>query len=157
MVRIGLQFKATLENVTDLVPGEDFRWYLKLRCANCGETTQKWNYASSQEQEAVKGSRGMAHLVAKCKLCSRENTLQILEDSIKPYCESEVFQTIVVFECRGIEPVDFDPRGGWSASGIESGLEFNDIDLSQQEWSEYDERAQQPVSILDISYKFIKL
>ena len=23
-----------------------------------------------------------------------------------------MFQTIVVFECRGIEPVDFDPRVG---------------------------------------------
>lgn len=29
--------------------------------------------------------------------------------------------------------------------------------VSFQEWSEYDERAQQPVSILDIGYKFIKL
>lgn len=110
-----------------------------------------------QEQEAVKGSRGKAHIVVKCKLCFRENTLQILEDSIKPYSESEVFQTIVAFECRGIEPVDFDPRGGWNASGVDSGSEFTDVDLSQQEWSEYDERAQQPVSILEISYKFIKL
>ena len=65
--RIGLQLKATLENVTNLGPGEEFRWYLKvcyiaverlflavrcyilqLRCANCGETTQKWVYATSQ-------------------------------------------------------------------------------------------------------------
>lgn len=64
-----------------------------------------------QEQEAVKGSRGKAHIVVKCKLCFRENTLrkcscithcvyivlsslyrsywlispEILEDSIKPY------------------------------------------------------------------------
>lgn len=29
-----------------------------------------------QEREAVKGSRGKANLVAKCKLCSRENTLR---------------------------------------------------------------------------------
>jgi hypothetical protein len=92
--------------------------------------------------------------------------------------ESEKFQTVVVFECRGIEPVDFDPRvhsiymptiiysslslscclqGGWSAQGVDSGSQFTDIDLSQQEWSEYDERAQLPVSILEISYKFIKL
>ena len=27
-----------------------------------------------------------------------------------PLQESETFQTIVVFECRGLEPVDFDPR-----------------------------------------------
>lgn len=29
-----------------------------------------------QEQEAVKGGRGMAHLVLKCKLCARENNLR---------------------------------------------------------------------------------
>ena len=67
--------------------------------------------------------------------------------------ESEKFQTVVVFECRGIEPVDFDPRvhsiymptiiysslslscclqGGWSAQGVDSGSQFTDIDLSQQ-------------------------
>ena len=65
--RIGLQLKATLENITCLRPWEeDFRWYLKvlvvssihwttlvspvlsfqLRCANCGEQTQKWNYVT---------------------------------------------------------------------------------------------------------------
>ena len=64
-------------------------------------------------------------------------------------------------------------QGGWSAQGVDSSSQFTDIDLSQQacggillslqfdcplqEWSEYDERAQQPVSILEISYKFIKL
>ena len=30
--KIGLQIKATLENVTELEPeGEDFRWYLKVK------------------------------------------------------------------------------------------------------------------------------
>ena len=33
MVKIGLQFSAFLENVTDLKPeDEEFRWYLKLKC-----------------------------------------------------------------------------------------------------------------------------
>ena len=42
MVKIGLQLKAFLENVTGLIPeGEDFRWYLKLKCANCGDFLKK--------------------------------------------------------------------------------------------------------------------
>ncbi|CAI8013780.1 UPF0587 protein v1g245604 [Geodia barretti] len=130
---------------------------MKLRCANCGETTQKWIYATTLELKDVKGGRGKAHLVVKCKLCGRENNLQILEDLIRPYSESEKFQTIVVFECRGLEPVEFDPRGGWTAVGVDSGTKFLDVDLSQKEWSDYDERAQQPVSILDISSRFIKM
>ena len=32
MQKIALQFKAQLDNITDLRPvGEDFRWYLKVR------------------------------------------------------------------------------------------------------------------------------
>lgn len=36
----------------------------------------------------------------------------IIRDSIKPYCDKDVgkFATIVAFDCRGIEPVDFSPR-----------------------------------------------
>jgi hypothetical protein len=33
MVKIGLQFKATTEGITNLkASGEDFRWYLKVWC-----------------------------------------------------------------------------------------------------------------------------
>uniref|UniRef100_D6REH4 CXXC motif containing zinc binding protein n=1 Tax=Mus musculus TaxID=10090 RepID=D6REH4_MOUSE len=43
--KIALQLKATLENVTNLRPvGEDFRWYLKMKCGNCGEISEKWQY-----------------------------------------------------------------------------------------------------------------
>lgn len=37
MQRIGLQLRATLENITRLrAEGEDFRWYLKVRAAGAG-------------------------------------------------------------------------------------------------------------------------
>ncbi|KAF3858680.1 hypothetical protein F7725_011881 [Dissostichus mawsoni] len=65
MVKFGLQFKATLENVTNVKPlGDDFRWFLK-----------------------------------------EEN--------------SERFKTMVQFECRGLEPIDFQP----------------------QDWTDYDEKV----------------
>lgn len=55
--KIALQLKATLENVTNLRPvGEDFRWYLK-------------------DSVALKGGRGSASMVQKCKLCARENSI----------------------------------------------------------------------------------
>ena len=43
-------------------------------------------------------------------MCSRENSIDIIKDSILPYDTSESFKTIVAFDCRGIEPVDFSPR-----------------------------------------------
>ena len=38
--------------------------------------------------------------------------IDIIEDSIKPYIidKNNQFQTVVTFDCRGVEPVDFSPR-----------------------------------------------
>ncbi|XP_054067298.1 CXXC motif containing zinc binding protein isoform X1 [Rissa tridactyla] len=113
MGRIGLQLRATLENITGLrAAGEDFRWYLKLKCGNCGEVSEKWQYLRLMDSAPLKGGRGSATMVQKCKLCSRENSIDILSQTIKPYNaeDSEKFKTIVEFECRGLEPVDFQPQ-----------------------------------------------
>ena len=71
MVKIGLQIKAFMENVTGLVPdGEDFRchhfelvqlpelaivrWQLKLKCNSCGEVPEHWQYLTQEERVQVK-------------------------------------------------------------------------------------------------------
>ena len=54
-------------------------------------------------------------MVTKCKLCSRENSIDILADSIKPYSsDSAQYQTIVAFDCRGLEPVEFEVGVCWT-------------------------------------------
>uniref|UniRef100_A0A914SGU8 Uncharacterized protein n=1 Tax=Parascaris equorum TaxID=6256 RepID=A0A914SGU8_PAREQ len=90
--------------------------YCQLRCMNCGEQPEHWQYVTISEWLEVPGSRGEANLIEKCKLCGR-------------------------FDCRGVEPTDFDPRvnlvavdGGWRAVGIESGTKFDDVDLSEKVW-----------------------
>ncbi|CAI5929924.1 unnamed protein product [Closterium sp. NIES-65] len=49
-----------------------------------------------------------------------------------------------------MEPVEFIPKDGWQAEGAESGTKFEDIDLSDKEFSDYDEKAGESVSILNI-------
>merc|ERR1712193_586916 len=72
MVKIELQLKATLENVTSLrAEGEDFRWYLKVKCLNCGEESKSFVYLTLEESHPLKGGRGEASMVSKCKLCGR--------------------------------------------------------------------------------------
>ncbi|GAB1288718.1 CXXC motif containing zinc binding protein [Apodemus speciosus] len=135
MGKIALQLKATLENVTNLRPvGEDFRWYLKMKCGNCGEISEKWQYIRLMDSVALKGGRGSASMVQKCKLCARENSIEILSSTIKSYNadDNEKFKTIVEFECRGLEPVDFQPQAGFAAEGVESGTVFSDINLQEK-------------------------
>ncbi|KAK2150874.1 hypothetical protein LSH36_384g01036 [Paralvinella palmiformis] len=159
MVKIGLQIKAQLQNVTDLTPeGEDFRWYLKLRCVNCGDETPEYVYLTQLESQPLKGGRGRASLVIKCKLCARENSIDIVKDSIKQYTAEDTnkFKTIIVFDCRGVEPIAFDARIGWTAKGEETVTVFPEVDLSQGEWCDYDEKASEPVSIEELQHQFVK-
>lgn len=159
MGKIGLQLKANMENVTNLIPnGDDYRWYLKLRCMNCGEETEKWQYIIALEKIPMKGSRGEANLVSKCKLCGRENSVDIIKDSLTAYSsKDESFQTVISFECRGLEPFDFSPRGNFIAEGLESDTKFTDINLEQKEWADYDEKAKVCVGIYDLEHRFVKL
>ncbi|XP_016660101.1 CXXC motif containing zinc binding protein isoform X2 [Acyrthosiphon pisum] len=162
MVKIALQIKANLENVTELTPdGEDFRWYLKFRCTNCGEESDKWIYLSQDITVPMKGSRGQANLVTKCKMCSRDSSLvlfsDILPDTISKYTieDSNKFKSIVTFDCRGISIIDFSPRNGFKCCGIETNTKFEDVNLEEKEWVDYDERQNQPVGIYDVQYQFV--
>jgi hypothetical protein len=79
MVKIGLQIKANMEFTTGLVPSDPdlFRWELKIKCTQCGEVPDHWQYVSLSEQQPLKGGRGTANYISKCKLCSNQNSLDI--------------------------------------------------------------------------------
>ena len=72
--------------------------------------------------------RGKTNFTSRCKLCSYQNTLDIKEDTIVSYDAEDVnnFKTIVVFSCRGLEPVDFDPKDGWQAHGYTENVDSDD-------------------------------
>ena len=102
MVKIGLQIKAFMENVTNLIPDDipEFRWQLKLKCTACGEIPEHWQYVTLSEEQPLKGGRGHANFISKCKLCSKQNSLDIKEESIKSYGaeDSIKFKTLDQFK-----------------------------------------------------------
>lgn len=68
------------------------------------------------------------------------------------------FKSVVTFDCRGgIEPIEFSPRTGWIAKGMENGQTFEDIDLAEDDWADYDEKNKQSVGITEFKSQFIKL
>lgn len=160
MGKLALEFCACLENVSEIkVMDDDFRWYLKLKCSSCGEETSSWQYVCLSESSETKGGRGSASMVQKCKLCSRENHLDILKESVKPYLSDDDnnYKAIIKFELRGLEIISWDIRSGWVVSSSCSRTVFSDVDLSEKEWYEYDEEANESLSITDIKYQFVKL
>ena len=168
MVKIGLQIKAFMENVTNLIPDDipEFRWQLKLKCTACGEIPEHWQYVTLSEEQPLKGGRGHANFISKCKLCSKQNSLDIKEESIKSYGaeDSIKFKTICIFDCRGLEPTDFQPGNGWKAQGYfededgegrETSTMFEEVDLSDKEWADFDEKSGESTMISEFEFKFV--
>lgn len=163
MVLLLLQIKAELENVTNLEAkggsdGSEFTFFFKIKCGGCSSITEKYSSVTASELYDIPKSRGSANLVQKCKFCDKVGTIVIVEGRSKPYTmedsEARKFTPIGCFDCRGIEPVDFSLREGWTAEAT-SGAKFVDIDLSEGEWSEYDEKASVSVGILNVEHKFV--
>eukprot|EP00475_Leptophrys_vorax_P009002 TRINITY_DN15905_c0_g2_i1.p2 TRINITY_DN15905_c0_g2~~TRINITY_DN15905_c0_g2_i1.p2 ORF type:complete len:163 (+),score=12.31 TRINITY_DN15905_c0_g2_i1:203-691(+) len=154
MVLLVIAIRAELENLTNLRPAaDDFTYYFRVKCS-CGEVSAKESSVTKGEEYEMKGSRGTANLVQKCTLCARVGSISLVDGHAKPLTaedsEARRFAPLVCLDCRGMEPVEFFPKDGWRAEGAESGTVFGEIDLSEGEYSDYDERAGESVSILNI-------
>lgn len=80
MVKINLQIKATLEFIEELYTCHpNYNFLLKLKCIGCGETSEKWHDVVESAKYEGKTGRSENNYIAKCKLCQRENSLDIIE------------------------------------------------------------------------------
>ncbi|KAH7651284.1 CXXC motif containing zinc binding protein eukaryotic protein [Dioscorea alata] len=125
MVFYLLSFTAELENLTNLQPR-----------GGCDDPNYVYGF--------------------KCKLCGRDGTIQMVPKYGEPLTldasQKEAFTKLMVFECRGFEPIDFIFGDGWVAEST-SGTKF-DVDLSGGEFAEYDEQGECPVGISSLQAKF---
>jgi hypothetical protein len=154
MVLYNLFVQADLENVSELKPTPDMRWYLKFKCGNCNEVTERWNYVTSNEQLDNPHGRGKTNFILHCKFCKREHTVDVVTKNCKEITQSSEWTKVVAFECRGVIPIAFDLRGGWSCKAVKSGKEF-EVDLSE-DWVEYDDESQESLGIYNVKYKLEK-
>ncbi|KAK7059046.1 hypothetical protein VNI00_001670 [Paramarasmius palmivorus] len=112
-----------------------------------------------QEEFEVAGGKGAkANFVWRCTFCKRESSAKF--DSSYPtraYTEEDSgqFAPLLKVECRGLEFVGFEPRDPWKAASPK-GTKFDDIDLSEDMWTEYDEKAGAPVSISEFEWKWAR-
>ncbi|KAF2999558.1 hypothetical protein E8E14_000618 [Neopestalotiopsis sp. 37M] len=147
-----LTLTAELTGVTNLRPSdteENPFWYtFTVQCTSCRETHANTVGVSRFENNEMSGSRGEANFVWKCKNCKRESTASI-KTAPKPYEQGEPpkAQYIIEFDCRGLEFTDFHPE-----ASIDSGTKFTEIELTDGEWYDYDDKAGEEVSIKDLKW-----
>jgi len=58
-----------------------------------------------------------------------------------------------MFDCRGLEFVEFIAEGEFLATGTESGTKFSGIELPDGEWYDYDEKSGEEVSITNVEWE----
>ncbi|KAF2094662.1 DUF866-domain-containing protein [Rhizodiscina lignyota] len=155
---LALALTAELDGVTDLRPDDTaenpYLYTFKVQCTSCREIHPNWVTVSRHETNELSGSRGEANFVWRCKNCKREHSANITE-APKAYEQASPAKAknILVFDCRGLEFVEFRADGEWLATGTESGTKFTGVDLSDGEWFDYDEKAGEEVSIKDIKWE----
>ncbi|KAL6615225.1 hypothetical protein ACP70R_037495 [Stipagrostis hirtigluma subsp. patula] len=78
-----------------------------------------------------------------CKLCGRDGTIVMIPGQGTPLTIEQSQKgektCLMVFDCRGYEPFDFEFHDGWKAESV-GGTPF-DIDCSEDEFAEYDAKG----------------
>lgn len=107
--------------------------------------------------QQMQDSRGEASFIFRCRFCKRQGTATIkmtgksytIEDCGKPVRMADI-------DIRGLDLVGFKADGKFQCKGIGSTTQFEEVDLEDGEWYDYDEKAGQEVSITDVQWDFIK-
>ncbi|XP_004498924.1 uncharacterized protein [Cicer arietinum] len=162
MVNYMLMITAELENLTNLQPqagcdDPNFSYFFKLKCGRCGEISQKDTCVSLNDTVPLPAGKATTHLIQKCKFCGRESTVTMIPGRGQPLTnetsESGKFTPLMLFDCRGYEPIDFEFGDGWKVESLE-GTKFENVDLSSGEFAEYDEKGECPVMISNLRATF---
>lgn len=158
-----LNLKANLQGLTDLAPVDTddspFEYTFLIQCTSCREQHDKEITINRLEQHDLPGSRGEANFVFKCKSCGHLANASITRTS-KNYTfeDSEEGKKVAILdvECRGMELVKFIPQGDFQCKGAESSTKFEEIDLTEGEFYDYDDNKGEEVSITEVEWEIAR-
>ncbi|GME73427.1 unnamed protein product [Ambrosiozyma monospora] len=157
-----LYLKAELNNVTDFTPADStsspFEYTFKIQCTKCREMHDKDVSINLYEQHELPGSRGEANFYYKCSYCSLSSHISIsLPANYKGYTADDNGKDIkmLAIDSRGVNVMDFVPVGFFKCVGVESGNKF-EVEFEDGEWYDYDDEANQEVSITDVIWEIRK-
>eukprot|EP00198_Chlamydomonas_reinhardtii_P005159 XP_001694495.1 predicted protein [Chlamydomonas reinhardtii] len=156
-----LCIRAELDNVDTISIPSTTHWCLDVK-ESAGSEEKKGVYVTSTEEHELNGSKGTANLVMKfAKGSKKESSVNVLEiKGVTRPCDAELasdddgkFVPIIAFECRGLEPIAFHPEGDWHVVSS-GGTKYDNVDLKENEWSDYCEKAAASVGIYSFESKF---
>ena len=108
---------------------------------------------SVEDEIDIDGSRGVANFVISWPGSHNQGWIKVVDPSpFSSFPTSSDHPTpLVVFESRGVDIVGWHPSTDIQVVS-EGGYVFDDVDLGEGEWADYDEENDQSVSILNFSF-----
>eukprot|EP01032_Pedospumella_encystans_P009182 gene9182-10836_t len=150
-----LKIKADLENIKQLIPLPDNHWELTIQSADGCDTKEGVTISKGDVME-LEGSRGDANFIMKWPGNKQQAYIKIVD--IKGvtgnYTEDQAGKWITVLglECRGIVPTAWKVGRDFIAESS-GGHFFEDVDLADGDWAEYDEENDASVSVTNVESK----
>ncbi|KAL0028673.1 hypothetical protein WJX79_009914 [Trebouxia sp. C0005] len=143
MVVFLLQIKASLENVAKISLPEGHEYCIDVKNST-GEDQREGVRVTSTHEQDLPGSRGVANFALKwvkdAKSAASLNVVSIKKVTREYTAQDErQFVSIIGFECRGMDVINWHPEDGFRVEST-SGQLFDNVDLSDGEWVDYDEK-----------------
>ena len=158
MVVYLLRVKAELENVTAFRAPSGMEWCMDLQQSDGDEVREKVVIDPSETVE-MKGGRGTANLTLSFG-SKKEASVSIVDvkDSkvaLRPYNEEDQggYVTFAAFECRNCVPIKWHQLRELVCESTE-GKSFDGVDLSEDDWCDYDDENDLSVSISNLESTF---
>eukprot|EP00210_Caulerpa_lentillifera_P001403 g1348.t1 len=151
-----LCLKANLDNIARIELAPDYHFDVTVKNPESEDTRDV--VISTEELIPLSTGRATAHFVMKWDKSSKnEATLSVLDvkgvTRVITSDDSDEFVPLIGFECRGLEPVEFRPGVGFIVEGT-GGQTWEEVDLSESDWCEFEEATGQSVGIYEIESKF---
>lgn len=148
-----LLLKADLDGAASLKPAANTSFCISVAA---GSEERKDVIVDPTETVEVEGSRGTCHLQIKLPGMKQPASISVVETGAYSSASSGEFAVVARLECRGVEVTAWRPHPDTAfVVEAESGKEFADVDLSE-EWTEFDEEAGAPVSVLEVETRVEK-
>ncbi|KAF5827838.1 hypothetical protein DUNSADRAFT_18628 [Dunaliella salina] len=129
-----------------------------------GTEVRKGVHVSALEQHELPGSKGTANFILKFDKGSKSTASISIVDSkdlkgvlrglTAEDADAGKFVPVAALECRGLEPIGYTPESDWMVEAANSQTKWDDVDLSEGEWTEYDEKAGEGVGVYKIRSDF---
>lgn len=156
MVKFNLKIKAELAGVTGLEPVDTpeahHEYTFRIECTKCREVHDKPVNINRFEKHDISGSRGEASFVFRCKGCKHEHLALIERTKETLEAGNSGWAKLLEIDARGVDFVEFIPEGRWQCKGEELGTKFEEVDLEDKEWYDYDDKQGEEVSITEVEF-----